>query len=131
VFFQPAGESDRVSTVTNRQVRTGRRLWAENGAQAELHIGSATIRVDRGAGFSFLNLDDRTVQISEPVNRQYQTVRFRKLFRIDRLVNQCHGTSPKPCAECRRGIRMAHSQANAKRLNGGLRLTKATQRSIR
>ena len=63
VSFQPAGESDWVSAVTNRPVTTGDRLWADNGARAELHTGSATIRLDSGTGFSFLNLDDRTVQI--------------------------------------------------------------------
>ena len=63
VSFQPAGESEWVSAVTNRPVTTGDRLWADSGARAELHIGSATIRLDSGTGFSFLNLDDRTVQI--------------------------------------------------------------------
>jgi hypothetical protein len=63
VSFQPAGESDWISAVTNRPVTTGDRLWVDKGARAELHIGSATIRLDSGTGFSFLNLDDRTVQI--------------------------------------------------------------------
>src|SRR5260221_8912929 len=63
VSFQPAGETDWVSAVTNRPVTTGDRLWADNGSRAELHTGSATIRLDSGTGFSFLNLDDRTVQI--------------------------------------------------------------------
>ena len=63
VSFQPAGESDWIPAVTNRPVTTGDRLWADKGARAELHIGSATIRLDSGTGFSFLNLDDRTVQI--------------------------------------------------------------------
>ncbi len=63
VSFQPAGESDWVSAATNRPVTTGDKLWAINGARAELHIGSAAIRLDGGTGFSFLNLDDRTVQI--------------------------------------------------------------------
>ena len=63
VSFQPAGEPDWVSAVINRPMTTGDRLWTDQGARAELHTGSATIRLDGGTGFSFLNLDDRTVQI--------------------------------------------------------------------
>ena len=63
VSFQPAGEPDWVSAVVNRPMTTGDKLWADNGARAELRIGSATIRLDSGTGFSFLNLDDRTVQL--------------------------------------------------------------------
>ncbi len=63
VSFQPAGESDWGPAVLNRPLTTGDRLWTDNGARAELHIGSASIRLDGNTGFSFLNLDDRTVQI--------------------------------------------------------------------
>ncbi|GAC1622547.1 MAG: hypothetical protein NVS9B13_15460 [Candidatus Acidiferrum sp.] len=63
VSFQPAGETDWVSAVTNRPMTTGDKLWADNGARAEVRLGSATIRLDGGTGFSFLNLDDRTVQL--------------------------------------------------------------------
>ena len=63
VSFEPAGESDWVSAVTNRPMTTGDQLWADAGSRAEVQIGSAMIRVDANTGFSFLNLDDRTVQI--------------------------------------------------------------------
>ena len=63
VSFQPAGETDWVPAARNRPMTTGDRLWVDNGARAEMHIGSATIRLDTNTGFSFLNLDDRTVQI--------------------------------------------------------------------
>jgi hypothetical protein len=63
VSFQPAGEPDWVSAVANRPMTTGDKLWADTGARAELRIGSATIRLDSSTGFSFLNLDDRTVQL--------------------------------------------------------------------
>jgi uncharacterized protein DUF6600 len=63
VSFQPAGEPEWVSAVVNRPITTGDKLWADTGARAELHIGSATIRLDSTTGFSFLNLDDRTVQL--------------------------------------------------------------------
>jgi hypothetical protein len=79
VSFQPAGESDWVSAVTNRPITTGDRLWADNGSRAELHTGSATIRLDSGSGFSFLNLDDRTVQIQ--LTQGTLDIRVRRLGR--------------------------------------------------
>jgi hypothetical protein len=63
VSFQPAGDSDWVAAVVNRPTTTGDRLWTDSGARAELSLGSATIRLAGATGFSFLNLDDRTVQI--------------------------------------------------------------------
>ncbi len=63
VSFQPAGDSDWVAAVLNRPTTTGDKLWTDAGARAELTIGSATIRLAGSTGFSFLNLDDRTVQI--------------------------------------------------------------------
>jgi hypothetical protein len=63
VSFEPAGEQDWVQAFTNRPVTTGDRIWADQGARAELQMGAATIRLNDSTGFSFLNLDDRTVQI--------------------------------------------------------------------
>jgi hypothetical protein len=63
VSFQPAGEDEWVSAVHNRPMTTGDKLWVDKDARAELHIGSAAIRLGETTGFSFLNLTDRTVQI--------------------------------------------------------------------
>src|SRR6266567_2624350 len=63
VSFNPAGTDDWVNTVVNRPITTGDKLWTDNGARAELHIGSAAIRLSGNTGFSFLNLDDRMAQI--------------------------------------------------------------------
>src|SRR5712692_4612290 len=63
VSFNPAGTDDWVSAVVNRPITTGDKLWTDNGARAELHIGSAAIRLSSNTGFSFLNLDDRMAQI--------------------------------------------------------------------
>src|SRR5579862_780364 len=62
VSFRPAGESDWDSANLNRPMTTGDSLWTEPGSRAEMHIGSAAIRLGDNTGFSFLNLDDRTVQ---------------------------------------------------------------------
>lgn len=63
VSFQPAGEDEWVAAGRNRPITTGDKLWIDKDARAELHIGSASIRLGETTGFSFLNLNDRTVQI--------------------------------------------------------------------
>ena len=63
VSFSPGGTDDWVSAVVNRPMTTGDKLWTDQGARAELHVGSAAIRLSGQTGFSFLNLDDRMMQI--------------------------------------------------------------------
>ena len=63
VSFQPAGESEWVQAVQNRPMTTGDKLWADRDSRAEVQLGSSTIDLAPNTGFSFLNLDDRTVQI--------------------------------------------------------------------
>jgi hypothetical protein len=63
VSFQPAGEPDWVQAVANRPMTTGDKLWTDKDSRAELQLGSAVIRLSSNTGFSFLNLDDNTVQI--------------------------------------------------------------------
>ena len=63
VSIQPAGEDDWVGAVPNRPMTTGDKLWSDQNSRAELQLGSATIRLSQNTGFSFLNLDDHTVQI--------------------------------------------------------------------
>src|ERR1700730_11048151 len=45
VSFEPAGTEVWVSAVVNRPITTGDKLWSDNGAKAELNIGSAAIRL--------------------------------------------------------------------------------------
>jgi hypothetical protein len=63
VSFQPAGETDWVQAVPNRPMSTGDQLWTDQDSRAEVQLGSAVIRLGAKTGFSFLNLDDDTVQI--------------------------------------------------------------------
>jgi hypothetical protein len=86
VSFQPAGEPDWVSAIVNRPITTGDRLWADDNSRAEMHLGSATIRLDEQTGMSFLNLDDRTTQIelSEGVlNVRVHRLDRDEIFEID------------------------------------------------
>ncbi|MGD0571183.1 MAG: DUF6600 domain-containing protein [Candidatus Sulfotelmatobacter sp.] len=63
VSFQPAGETDWVGAVPNRPMTTGDQLWTDENSRAEVQLGSAVIRLAPLTTFSFLNLDDDTVQI--------------------------------------------------------------------
>jgi hypothetical protein len=63
VSFAPAGTDEWVNAVVNRPMTTGDKLWTDQGARAELRVDSYAIRLGEQTGFSFLNLDDRTVQI--------------------------------------------------------------------
>jgi hypothetical protein len=63
ISFQPGGETDWVQANPNRPLTTGDNLWADRDSRGELHIGSTSIRVGSETGITFLNLDDRTVQI--------------------------------------------------------------------
>ncbi len=63
VSFQPAGENEWVEAAPNRPMTTGDKLWADQGAHAEVQLGSAMIHLAPNTGFSFLNLDDRTIQM--------------------------------------------------------------------
>jgi hypothetical protein len=81
VSFQPAGEPDWVQAVPNRPMTTGDQLWADQDSRAEVELGSAVIRLAPNTGFSFLNLDDRTVQIQ--VTSGSLNISVRRLNRDD------------------------------------------------
>jgi len=83
VSFQPAGESDWAWATLNRPMTAGDSLWTGNNSKAEMHIGSTAIRVGGQTSVSFLNLDDRTVQIQ--LNSGTINVRVRNLYRDDVL----------------------------------------------
>ncbi len=63
VSFQPAGETEWVQAVPNRPMTTGDQLWTDQDSRAEVQLGSAVIRLAPNTGFSFLDLDDQTVQL--------------------------------------------------------------------
>ena len=63
VSFQAAGHDDWSEAVINYPLTTGDRLWADENSRAELHIGSAAIRLDSHTALAFLNLDDRMTQV--------------------------------------------------------------------
>src|SRR5579871_2210464 len=63
VSFQPGGVEDWVAATPNRPLTTGDRLWTEAGSRAEVHLGSAAMRLNGRTNFSFINLDDQIAQM--------------------------------------------------------------------
>jgi hypothetical protein len=63
VSFKPGSLDDWSVAVVNYPLTTGDSLWTGKGAQAEIHVGSAAIRLRSNTDISFLNLDDNTLQI--------------------------------------------------------------------
>ncbi len=62
VSFRPASLDEWGVASLNYPLTAGDHLWTDRNAQAELHIGSAAIRLAPETAFSFLNLDDDMVQ---------------------------------------------------------------------
>lgn len=86
VSMQPAGAGDWTEAVVNRPMTTGDKLWTDNGARAELHAGAASIHLGERTGFSFLNLDDNTIQIrltEGSINMRVRELRSGETYEID------------------------------------------------
>lgn len=63
VSYQLSGQNDWIQADPNRPLTIGDNLWADSDARAEFHVGSTAVRLSNNTGVSFLNLDDRTVQL--------------------------------------------------------------------
>jgi hypothetical protein len=63
VTMQPAGEEEWAPAILNRPLTTGDKLWTSRGARAEIYVGPAAVRLGDETGFSFLNVDDDTIQM--------------------------------------------------------------------
>ncbi|MEJ0084937.1 MAG: DUF6600 domain-containing protein [Pseudomonadota bacterium] len=63
VSLQPAGEDEWADAIVNRPLTTGDKLWLDEGARAEIYVGQAAVRLGSNTGFSFLNVDDDTIQM--------------------------------------------------------------------
>jgi len=58
VTMAPAGTQEWGEAVLNRPLTSEDRLWVDTGGRAELQVGSATIHLDSGTEFAFIELDD-------------------------------------------------------------------------
>lgn len=86
VSMQPAGEEDWAPAILNRPLTTGDKLWAERDARAEIQVGPAAVRLGSNTGFSFLNVDDNTIQMrltAGVMNVSVRTLRDSEHIEID------------------------------------------------
>src|SRR6266702_3357502 len=63
VSMQPGGVDDWVAANLNRPLTTADRIWTDQGARAELTMGSAALRLGSETSVTLSNLDDNTAQI--------------------------------------------------------------------
>jgi hypothetical protein len=63
VSIQPGGVNDWVAAVVNRPLTTADRVWTDKAAKAELHLGSAALRLNAETSMTLTNVSDDIVQI--------------------------------------------------------------------
>ena len=64
VSFRPGSVDEWAAATLNFPLNTGDYLWADQGARAELHVGSTAIRMDQTTAISVVNLTDQLAQFS-------------------------------------------------------------------
>ena len=86
VSMEPAGVNDWAPAERNRPFSTGDYLYTDQGAQAELHLDNAVMRMAPQTSFGFLNLDNQTAQIKLSEGEMYFRVRNfgqNQVFEVD------------------------------------------------
>ncbi|HYA17969.1 MAG TPA: DUF6600 domain-containing protein [Bryobacteraceae bacterium] len=86
VSFQPAGVDNWTAATPNYPLTTGDHLYADAGARAEMHIFRNAIRLNSQTNFGFLNVDDRTVQMTltgGAVEARIRTLGPQDLYELD------------------------------------------------
>lgn len=63
VSFQPGGSNEWGNATLNHPMTIGDRIWTDSDGRAELQAGAAAIHMGEKTALSFLNLDDRTIQM--------------------------------------------------------------------
>ena len=63
VSMQPGGVNDWATATINRPMTTADRLWTDKDSRAELHLGSAALRMSGDTSLTLTNLSDNTVQL--------------------------------------------------------------------
>src|SRR6266568_1734180 len=63
VSFRPAGIDDWTAATVNRPLIDGDEVWTEPFARAELHIGSAVVRLGASTSFGVISETDRVAQL--------------------------------------------------------------------
>lgn len=83
VSLAPAGSEEWAEAVLNRPLTSGDRLWVDNGGRAELQMGSSSVHLDQGSGFSFVDLGDD--QLHMKLTEGIVTVRVQRKREDERI----------------------------------------------
>ena len=76
VSFRPGTVEEWSAAQVNYPMTTGDHLWTDNGATAELHVGSTAIRMDHNTALSVVNLNDQIIQLSVTAGAVQVHVRY-------------------------------------------------------
>jgi hypothetical protein len=77
ISIQPGGVNDWVEAAVNRPLTTADRVWADKDSRAELHLGTAALRINSETSMTLTNVNDQTVQVE--LDQGTLGVRIRKL----------------------------------------------------
>jgi hypothetical protein len=86
VSFRAGSVEDWAAATLNYPLTSGDHLWTDPGAQTEMHAGSTAIRMGSETALAFLNLDDRTVQLSltdGSLNVHIRSMRPDEVYEVD------------------------------------------------
>ncbi|MGA2478574.1 MAG: FecR domain-containing protein, partial [Spirochaetia bacterium] len=86
VSFHPGSLDEWAPATLNYPLSEGDHLWTDNGARAEVQLLTAAIRLNSVTEFSFLALDDQTVQVrltEGSVNVDLRSVDEGTTFEVD------------------------------------------------
>jgi hypothetical protein len=78
VSIQPGGVNDWTEAVVNRPLTTSDRVWTDKDARAELHLGSAALRMNAETSMTLTNLSDDIVQVE--LDQGTLNIHIRHLF---------------------------------------------------
>jgi hypothetical protein len=97
VVFAPTGETEWNDAALNRPITRGDRLWTDQGARAEVHMGSAALQLDGQTFLEVVALDDEILQAN--LNEGVVNARVRQLeggenFEIDTPQLAFRATQP-------------------------------------
>jgi Family of unknown function (DUF6600)/FecR protein len=78
VSVQPGGVKDWVEAELNRPLTSADRVWTDKDSRAELHLGTAYMRMSSETSVTLTNLSDQTVQIE--LDQGTLNLRIRHLY---------------------------------------------------
>ncbi len=83
VSMQPGGVDDWVDATLNRPLTTSDRVWADQGARAEISMGNIKARIDQQTSLTITNLDDNITQLE--LDQGSLFVHVRRLFQDEQV----------------------------------------------